>query len=42
MGLTLGRRSPPASAYFEQWGRELFESLWRLDILAMALNPSPS
>jgi hypothetical protein len=31
-----------SAAYFEQCGREQFESLWRLDILAMAFNPSPS
>ena len=30
-----------SAADFEEFGRQLFESLWRLDFLAMALNPNP-
>jgi SAM-dependent methyltransferase len=35
--------SPHSSAAKrERFGRKLFESLWRLDVVAMALNPTPS
>ena len=29
-----------SAADFEKFGRKLFQSLWRLDFLAMALNPA--
>ena len=36
-----GESSYSSRVKLERFGRKLFESLWRLDVVAMALSPNP-
>ena len=41
-GVVEGETRRVDQADLEKFGRKLFQSLWRLDFLAMGLNPKPA